>query len=253
MPEYLTGGYRSAVRRDGETVHRGTTPSYAVELLGFLALQDWPYSPALISSTSEATVLAYIDGTAAITTNQRAAAAEDAALTSTAHMVRELHDLTAGTRFAADGEVACHNDLDPRNTIYRREGDVLVPVALIDWDTAGPGMRVHDLAHVCWTYTGINPTVEPDLIDHRIQVCLAAYGWTGTVGEVVSAMLWWQDRCYRGIRAEADAGDPAMQALVTDGVIDAVRADYDWTLQHLVGQDRTSTRARAGSTADDIR
>ena len=84
--------------------------------------------------------------------------------------MRELHDLTAGTRYAGSSEVACHNDLDPRNTIYRRDGDVLRPVALIDWDLAGPGRRVHDLAHLCWTYTGINPTADPGLIRHRVRV-----------------------------------------------------------------------------------
>lgn len=241
MSDHLDGGFRSAARRHGDTVHRGATSPYAVELLGFLTAHDWPHSPALISSTSQASVLAYLDGTAAITPEQRAAASEDAALASPARIVRELHDLTAGTRLATGGEVACHNDLDPRNTIYRRDDDLLVPVALIDWDLAGPGRRVHDLAHLCWTYTGINPTADPDLVRHRIHVCLEAYGWTGTPGEVVGAMLWWQDRCHRGIRAEADAGDRTMQALVADGVMDAVRGDYHWTLEHL--SPRSSSRS----------
>jgi hypothetical protein len=46
-------------------------------------------------------------------------------------------------------------------------------------------------------------------------------------------MLGWQDRCHRGIRAEADACDPAMQALVSNGVMDEVRNDHHWTLQNL--------------------
>lgn len=178
-------------------------------------------------------MLAYLDGTAAITPEQRVAASEDAALASIARIVRELHDLTAGTGLARGGEVACHNDLDPRNTIYDCNDNLLVPVGLIDWDLASPGRRVHDLAHLCWTFTGINPTADPDLVRHRLHVCTEAYGWTGTQDEVVSAMLWWQDRCHQGIRAEADAGDRAMQALVVDGVMDAVRRDYDWTLKYL--------------------
>lgn len=233
MPEHLVGGYRSGARREGNEVHRGPTSPYAVQLLRFLTLHQWPYSPALISSSSQASVLEFIDGTAAVTPAQRAAAGADSALAATARMVRELHDLTAGTYLSRGGEVACHHDLDPRNTIYRRDGDVSFPVALIDWDSAGPGRRVHDLAHLCWTYTGINPTAVPDLIWHRIRVCLEAYEWTGTDREVVRAMLWWQDRCHRGIRAEAEAGDPAMRALVANGVMDAVRSDYDWTVHNL--------------------
>ena len=187
----------------------------------------------MISSTTKTSVLAYINGVAAITLEERAAAAEDAALASTARIVREIHDLTAVTDFAVGGEVACHNDIDPRNTIYHRDGDVLRTVALIDWDLAGLGKRVHDLAHICWTYTGIHATADPDLIGHRIHVCLDAHERAGTDDEVVSAMLWWQDHCHRRIRTEADAGDPAMQALVANGVMDDVRDDYEWTMQDL--------------------
>lgn len=67
MPEDLAGGYRSAARREGDTVDRGATSQYAVELLEFLTAHEWPYSPALISSNPEGSVVAYIDGTAAIT------------------------------------------------------------------------------------------------------------------------------------------------------------------------------------------
>lgn len=49
---------------------------------------------------------------------------------------------------------------------------------------------MHDLAHLCWTYTGINPAADPGLIRHRVRVCLDAYEWAGTDDEVVSAMLW---------------------------------------------------------------
>jgi Ser/Thr protein kinase RdoA (MazF antagonist) len=41
-----------------------------------------------------------------------------------ARLVRQFHDLTAGTPLAGDQEVVCHNDLSPKNTVYRddREG-----------------------------------------------------------------------------------------------------------------------------------
>jgi hypothetical protein len=231
--EELSGGYRSAARRDGNTVRRAATSQYAIDLLEFLANQGWQYSPAVISTSSMELVLAYVEGTAAIATEERSHAAQDDALAKVARIVRELHDLTAGSVFARGAEVACHNDLDPRNTVYRRGRGGLVPIALIDWDLAGPGQRVHDLAHLCWTYTGMHPQADPEVISNRIRVCLSAYSWTGTGGEVVDAMLWWQDRCWRGIQAEADSGDPGMQALVDTGVMDRVRADYSWTAQNL--------------------
>jgi len=138
--------------------------------------------------------------------------------------------------------VACHNDLDPRNTIYRSDGDALFPIALLDWDLAGPWKRVDDLAHVCWTYTGIHPTADPDLIRHRIHVCLDSYTWTGIEGEIVSAMLWWQDRCRRGIQDEA--GDPKMQRW-SPASMNAVRDDYDWTIQNLATLEPSRTAAEA--------
>jgi len=58
----------------------------------------------------------------------------------------------------------CHNDLAPNNTVYSRNGAGpgdggagLRPVAFIDWDLAGPGRRIHDVAHVCWQYLGLGP------------------------------------------------------------------------------------------------
>ncbi len=66
-------------------------------------------------------------------------------------MVREFHDLTAGTPLARGAEVVCHNDLSPKNTVYRGDdGAVLMPAAFLDWDLAAPGERIHDVAHVCW-------------------------------------------------------------------------------------------------------
>lgn len=49
-----------------------------------------------------------------------------------AGLVREFHDLTAGSTLAGDAEVVCHNDLSPKNTVYRDPGTGLRPVAFID-------------------------------------------------------------------------------------------------------------------------
>jgi aminoglycoside phosphotransferase (APT) family kinase protein len=69
-----------------------------------------------------------------------------------AELVRQFHDLTAGTLLADGQEVVCHNDLSPKNTVYRDLGRGLRPVAFLDWDLAAPGRRLHDVAHLCWQY-----------------------------------------------------------------------------------------------------
>jgi len=40
VSEHLVGGYRGGARREGNTVHRGATWPYAVDLLGFLTAQE---------------------------------------------------------------------------------------------------------------------------------------------------------------------------------------------------------------------
>lgn len=44
------------------------------------------------------------------------------------------------------GSVVCHNDLAPRNAVFR-EGS---PVALVDFDLASPSLPAWDFAHLAW-------------------------------------------------------------------------------------------------------
>ncbi|WEB45065.1 phosphotransferase [Streptomyces yunnanensis] len=68
--------------------------------------------------------------------------------------------LTAGTALAGSHEVVCHNDLSPKNTVYRPVDGALRPVAFIDWDLAAPGARIHEVAHVCGQYLRLGPAVR---------------------------------------------------------------------------------------------
>src|ERR1700727_3956491 len=105
-------------------------------------------------------VLSFIDGHVAWEPAQPPSVTSDASLAGVARLVREFHDLTAGTALAGGAEVVCHNDLSPKNTVYRDDGAGLRPTTFIDWDIAGPGERIHDLAHVCWQYLALGPGVD---------------------------------------------------------------------------------------------
>ena len=136
-----------------------------------------------------------------------------------ARLVRAFHDLTAGTELAGPHEVVCHNDLAPRNTVYRPVNGTLRPVAFIDWDLAAPGERVHDVAHVCWQYLGLGPGAgDATRVAPRLRLIADGYGLTERSG-LVHEILSWQDRCRRGIEAGADSGDPAMLRLRTAGAV----------------------------------
>jgi hypothetical protein len=130
--------------------------------------------------------------------------------------------------------VVCHNDLSPRNTVYRDDGAGLAPLAFIDWDLAAPGERIHDLAHVCWQYLALGPGVDdPAAAGRRMRLICDAYGGPDR-GSLLQAILWWQDRCWRGIEAKAAGGDPAMIRLRDGGAVRSVRDAYDWVTSHRV-------------------
>jgi Ser/Thr protein kinase RdoA (MazF antagonist) len=79
-----------------------------------------------------------------------------------ARLVRQFHDLTAGTALAGHHEAVCHNDLSPKNTVYRDLEAGWRPVAFIDWDLAAPGARLHDVAYDPRNLFRVNHNLPPD-------------------------------------------------------------------------------------------
>jgi aminoglycoside phosphotransferase (APT) family kinase protein len=80
------------------------------------------------------------------------------------------------------GEIISHGDLGPWNTVYR-DG---IPVAFIDWDSAGPVTPLADLADAAWTFVPLAPPGQlpeagfdplPDL-PARLRMFVDAYGLT---------------------------------------------------------------------------
>lgn len=236
--EALAGGFVSGVVRVGETVRRPAAPAYTRKLLTFLAERGWPGAPRWPGVDERGRdVVSYLDGDVPWQRERQDVVRTDAALERIATLVRELHDLTAGTDLAGDAEVACHNDLSPKNTVYRDTRGAALPVALLDWDIAGPGRRVHDVAHVCWQFVDLGPRSAPGPAARRVRLVADTYGLADR-DELVDAVLWWQDRCWRGIESRAAAGDPAMVRLRDGGAAAAVRADHAWTANHRATLDR---------------
>ncbi|MGC9541526.1 phosphotransferase family protein [Streptomyces sp. UG1] len=233
--QVLGGGAVSQVVRVGTTVRRRPSerPEYVRQLLALFESRGWEGAPRYIGTDEQGReVLGYLEGRAAVTPRERAAADTDAALVRVAQLVRAVHDMTHGTPLAGDRDVVCHNDLAPKNTVYTVEGADWWPTALVDWDLAAPGERIHDLAHVCWQYLDLGPGVtQVAETARRIALICDAYGPYGGDG-IVDAILWWQDRCRRGIEAGAARGEPAMVGLRDRGAVDEVRDAYAWTAEH---------------------
>src|SRR5215472_3222140 len=134
----------SAVVRAGSTVRRAQPEDagFVHAVLRWFERHGWNGAPRYLGADELGReVLSFIDGHVAWERAQPPSVASDAALARVAGLVREFHDLTAGTPLAAGAEVVCHNDLSPRNTVYRDSGTGLAPVAFIDWDLAAAGRR----------------------------------------------------------------------------------------------------------------
>lgn len=232
----LPGGYVTGVVRAGDTVRRERPPpdpEFVHELLGWFERHGWAGAPRYLGTDERGReTLSFIEGHAAWAPDQPPSVSSDAALAAVAGLVRQFHDLTAGTPLAAGGEVACHNDLSPRNTVYRDGGAGLMPVAFIDWDLAAPGQRICDVAYLCWQYLYLGPGVS-DLAGagRRMRLICDAYGPLDR-DSLIETILWWQDRCQSGIEAKAAAGDPAAIRLRDIGGAASVRGDRDWVIRH---------------------
>lgn len=209
----LPGGAVNTPVRVGNTVRRrgGSHGEFVRQLLRHLERAGWSGAPRLLGiDEQDRDVLTFVEGLVAWQSPRPRDVDSVSCLTAVAQLVRQFHDLTAGTPLADDQEVVCHNDLAPRNTVYRDVGTGLQHVAFIDWDLAGPGARIHDVAHMCWQFLDLGPIVT-DVVEagQRMRIICDAYGLADRSG-LVDTVLWWQDRCWRGIEAGADEGDVAM-------------------------------------------
>ncbi|SDE32292.1 phosphotransferase [Glycomyces harbinensis] len=229
----LPGGFiNEVVLKDG-SVRRPVGPHtpFVHRLLEHFERRGWDGAPRLLGIDEDGREkLRFIDGHVAIESGRSAYAESDASLVRLATMVREFHDLCADTDLAGDAETVCHNDLAPKNTVYAHPGPGAPPIALIDWDGAAPGERLHDIAHLCWEFLRLGtPVTDVGETARRMRLVCDAYGLDADRrARLVETVLWWQDRCWRGIEDRAAAGDPAMIRIRDLGAPVWIRGDYDW-------------------------
>lgn len=191
----LSGGNtNSGVVRIGATVRRGqTAASPAVhQLLRHLEAKGFDGSPRFLGVDAEGReILSFVEGTTGI---PPALWAGDAPLLAAARLLRRYHDATLD--FVGEGllawayrypdarrhEVICHNDFAPYNFVY---ADGSIPIAVVDFDLAGPGPRLRDLAYAAYWLTPLSFQSE-DMQDHaaadlqagsrRLKLICATYG-----------------------------------------------------------------------------
>jgi hypothetical protein len=232
----LPGGFVNDVIRIGDTVRRPARAGAGAVwcLLDHFEQRGWTGAPRLLGVDEQGReILSFIDGHVAWQRVQPPAVYGQASLVRVAQLVREFHDLTAGTTLAGDHEVVCHNDLSPKNTVYRPTGAGLRPVAFLDWDLAAPGPRVHDVAQMCSTFLALGPSCDLDEAARMVRVLTDAYGLADR-DRLIDTIIAVQDRCWRGIETAAACGDRRAIAMREGGIVGEIRDCHQWTVEHAV-------------------
>jgi hypothetical protein len=165
----LEGGNTSPVVRVGNTVRRQVgpwTPSVHA-LLRHLESAGYEGAPRVLGIDGEGReILTFLPGQIGHYPGTEVVWSDDT-LDRIARLLRRLHDLTSVLPAVIDTpwrrlfpdparrEVICHNDVAPYNTVFVTGR----ATALIDWDYAGPGPRIWDIAHAAYRFA---PLTHPE-------------------------------------------------------------------------------------------
>lgn len=141
-------------------------------------------------------------------------------------------------RDLAPGEIVCHHDATMYNMLVAGPGSDVV-VGVIDWDVAGPGTPLDDLAILAWS--GVPFYLDPGAEEgaRRLRVLAAAYGREATgaappsaadiAHHVVARMTAATDR----IAAGQESGDAGMRNLLRVGEPARTRAQLQGYVERL--------------------
>ncbi|MDT0343156.1 phosphotransferase [Streptomyces litchfieldiae] len=187
----LTGGNANAgVVRAGDTVRRPAgpwTPSVHA-LLTHLHEAGYPAAPRPLGIDEQGReVLTFAPG-ATVWPERFPLMAPDERLARVARLIRDFHDAVAGftpppdarwnVLIPADGdEIIAHHDLAPWNLVIDDATDTWT---FIDWDAAGPGTRLWDIAYAVRGFAPLSANAayqrpDPDAAA-RLRLFADAYG-----------------------------------------------------------------------------
>ncbi len=159
--EQLSGGNMNCVRRDGDTVLRQTGPwsPFVHQLLRHLTAHNFTAAPVLLETTDTTERLTFLDGEAGNDPLKPYMQSAEI-LVEAAQLLRRSHDITATLEVDENAtfqlpvnpahawEVICHNDFAPYNCVFQDQH----LTGIIDFDTAGPGTRLWDIAYAVYRF-----------------------------------------------------------------------------------------------------
>ena len=221
--EVLAGGVANLgrVRRFGNTVQRPMAPRSPAThaLLAHLHDRRFGAAPRVLRAGGRVEVLSWVPGRAARTPLPEWARGDDS-LVSVAGLLRRFHMAVADfdpdpfewpAEQVPDGyrdRTVSHNDVHPGNLVF----DGSRAVGLIDFDLAGPGSRIWDLAAAarCWCPLLADEDVPAELRGRRyarFRLLLDAYGVEGADrGAVARAALANHEWTFQIVAREIERG-----------------------------------------------
>lgn len=120
-------------------------------------------------------------------------------------------------RSQADGELICHHDFAPYNVALSSSATGERLVGVFDWDMAGPGTPLEDLAFAAWNWVPVYRALPVELCAARLSVMASAYGDGVRPVEILDAVVPRIDRSVTVIAAGQAAGDEGMLNLARVG------------------------------------
>lgn len=220
----LPGGNVGGATRMGRTVRRPTGPwTPAVhELLDYLRDNGLKGVPDVLGIDDQGREsLSYVEGRGVQVDKEIVL---DNVLEEAVAWLRDYHDLVDGFRpegvrvwrsgeaELAPDEIICHNDPGAYNWIIQ-SGHF---VAMIDWDVAGPGKAIDDLAFLAWTSVPLYREVPLDDLVRRLDILVDAYGEWGPMTVLNAVADRMATACAR-IAAGQERGDEGMLNLAKVG------------------------------------
>ena len=145
----LSGGRMTpGVVRVGETVRRPMSPAsrFTAMLLAHLAGEGFDGVPRYLGEDDLGReILTFVPGE--VPAKWRAF--DDEQIAAAGMLLRRMHDASRGlAQRIGGGEVVCHHDPGPNNTVFRDD----LPVAFIDFDFAAVGDPLADVGYVAWSW-----------------------------------------------------------------------------------------------------
>ena len=230
----IAGKVTEFIRVGDEVLRPATANSESMrQLLTHLEERGFRGAPQVVGSEHDGAVrLTWIEGWVPNESEGWKLNAE--ALESVGSLLREYHDsvrgfapeagFEEGPQAVAEGDIVCHGDIAPRNTVFR-DGRAVV---FIDWDGIWVAPALWDLGHALWQFAPIcfddDPWLQqwPSTPDRSARIAALVRGYrlappeARQLPEMVCEVI---GGCHRSVARKAAAGIPAFARMEREGTL----------------------------------